>query len=194
MRPQVHSDESIFQSLSVVLLKEGYAALTLQNIAQQSALSPAALSKRFGSKKGLLLAYYQHLIEVTRNSFAELAKRPLPVLEALTEIFTQWNAFIKDPRELANLMVLYLNFDIDPDLIAKSRERMHLVDAEVQKILRAAVGRGELICEDIPGMSQLLQAAATGTAMLWCKAEAGTDPKQLIANNLQTILENRKAA
>ncbi|MCW5876579.1 MAG: TetR/AcrR family transcriptional regulator [Anaerolineales bacterium] len=194
MRPQLHSDEKIFQSISAVLLTQGYEALTLQNIARYGQLSPAALSKRFGSKKDMLIAYYEYLIDVTRNSFAELAKRRLPLLDALTEIFTQWNEFIKKPGELANLMVLYLNFDIDPELVARSRERMRLVDAEVQKILAEAVGSGELVCEDIPAMSHTLQAAATGAALLWCKEEAGADPKKRIADSLAIILQTRKAS
>lgn len=178
----------------MVLLSQGYEALTLQNIAKIGQLSPAALSKRFGSKKGMLLAYYEHLIEVTRHSFAELAKRPLPLLDALIEIFTQWHEYIKTPQQLANLMVLYLNFDIDPELIAKSRERMKMVDAEVQRILADAVTRGELICEDIPKLSHALQAAATGAALLWCKEKPGTNPKKRIADSLSLILLDRKVA
>ncbi|MCW5878415.1 MAG: TetR/AcrR family transcriptional regulator [Anaerolineales bacterium] len=194
MRPQTQTDEAIFISISAVLLKQGYEALTLQNIAQQAQLSPAALSKRFGSKKAMLLAYYDFLIQVTEASFAELSKRPLPLLEAFTDLFTEWNQFIKEPSEYANLLMLYLNFYIDPQLVHKSRQRLRLVDDEVQKMLRAAVQRGELICEDIPGMSQTLQAAASGAALLWCKDEPGSDPKERIAASLRIILENREAS
>lgn len=190
MRPQMYPDERIFESISIVLAKQGYEALTLQNIAGQAKLSPAILSKRFGSKKRMLLAYYDYLIALTERSFAGLSERSLPPVEALAEIFTQWYDFIKKPQEFANLTMLYLNLDIEPDFIEKSKKRLRVVDAEVQRILEEGIRRGEIQCVEVAEMSQVLQAAATGACLLWCRDEEGTDPRQRIELCLKMILEN----
>ena len=188
MRPKIYSDDRIFKSISTVLAKQGYEALTLQKIAEQAGLSPAILSKRFGSKRGMLFAYYGHLIAVTRKSFDDLSKQSLPVTEALTEAFTQWHGFIKKPRELANFMMLYLDLDIEPEFIGLSKERFLVIDAGVQAILREGIRRGEIRCPEVAGMSQVLQAAATGASLIWIRDGEGVSPKERIESCIRTIL------
>lgn len=190
MRPQVYSDDRIFESISIVLAKQGYEALTLNNIAEQAKLSPAILSKRFGSKRGMLLAYYESLVTVTQKGFSDVSTRSLPLVEALTEIFTQWHDFIKKPQECANFMILYLKLDIDPEFIEISKKRHRIIDAEVQAILEEGVRRGEIQCQDIAEMSRVLQAAVTGATMLWCRDDVNIDPRKLIAACINMIVGN----
>jgi hypothetical protein len=66
-------------------------------------------------------------------------------------------------------MMPYLKLDIEPEFIQISKKRHHIIDAEVQVILEESIRRGEIQCQDIVGMSQVLQAAATGTSTLWCR-------------------------
>lgn len=188
MRPKIYSDDRIFQSMSAVLAKQGYEALTLQKIAEQARMSPAILSKRFGSKRGMLLAYYGHLVTVTRKSLDDLLRQDLPVIEALTEAFTQWHGSIKKPRELANFMMLYLDLDIEPEFIELSKERFRVIDAGVQAILREGIRSGEIRCPDVAGMSQVLQAAATGASLIWIRDGEGVSPRERIGSCIRAIL------
>jgi AcrR family transcriptional regulator len=184
----MYSDDRIFESISFILAKQGYEALTLNNIAAQAKLSPAILSKRFGSKKGMLLAYYESLVAVTQKSFSNPSTRSLPLAEALTKIFTQWHDFIKKPQECANLMMLYLKLDIDPEFIEISKRRHHLIDAEVQAILEEGIRRGEIQCQDTAEMGRVLQAAVTGATMLWCGDDVNIDPRKFIATCIRMIV------
>jgi AcrR family transcriptional regulator len=190
MRPQVYSDNRIFESISIILAEQGFESLTLRNIAEKAGLSPAILSKRFGSKKGMIIAYYDFLAEVTKKSFLNTSKRSLPPAEALTEIFTQWHEFIKTPRECANYMMLYLKLDIDPELAEISKKRRLIIDAEVQTILEEGIQRGEIACPNVAEMSYALQAAVTGAVMLWCRDETDANPQKLIAACIKMILSS----
>ncbi|MDR1536734.1 MAG: TetR/AcrR family transcriptional regulator [Clostridiales bacterium] len=188
MRPQVYSDDRIFESISVVLAQQGYEALTLNNIAVQAKLSPAILSKRFGSKKGMLLAYYESLVKATQKGFSKLSEHALPLADALTEILTQWLIFIKNPQECSNFMMLYLKLSTEQEFIEISKRRHKIIDAEVKAILEKSMRRGEMQCQDIAGMSLVLQAAVTGAAMLWCRDDENIDPRRFIATCIKTII------
>ena len=114
--------------------------------------------------------------------------RSLPLVEALTEIFTQWHDFIKKPQECANFMILYLKLDIEPEFIEISKKRHRIIDAEVQVILEESIRRGEIQCQDIAEMSRVLQAAVTGATMLWCRDDVNIDPRKFIATCIKMIV------
>jgi len=58
----------------------------------------------------------------------------------------------------------------------------------VQAILEKSMKRGEIQCKDIAGMSRVLQAAATGASMLWCRDDANIEPRKFIAACIKMIV------
>ncbi len=189
MRPKAYTDTRIFESITIVLAKQGLNALTLQNIASQAQLSPAILSKRFGSKNKLLLAYYDYLIQITKESFEALDKMDITVSEKLKIVFLQWYNYFKLPSEFANISIFYLTLDMGPDFIEKSKERLRIVDDAVKKILKLGMDTGELRKYDINDLSLLLQSSATGVFILWCKTNSEKTPEEMLQQCFHLILE-----
>lgn len=62
-RPRVNSDTALLDAAAVVLARTGSAGFTLELAAQEAGVSAATLVKRFGSKRGLLIASSQRWID-----------------------------------------------------------------------------------------------------------------------------------
>ncbi|MFC7728173.1 TetR/AcrR family transcriptional regulator [Actinomadura keratinilytica] len=76
-RPRTTSDEAILQATGRALLRHGPGRLTLGGVAAEAGLSPATLVQRFGSKRGLLLAFARRAAEHAREPF-DRARREHP--------------------------------------------------------------------------------------------------------------------
>jgi AcrR family transcriptional regulator len=188
MRPRSYSDDLIFQSISIVLMNQGYDDLTLQRVAYEAGLSPAILSKRFGSKSGMLLAYYGHVVDATQQYFLQLARQSIPPVDKLKKAFLQSHGPVIEPKAFANIAMLYLKLDLEPAFTGKSKERLDLIDDEVQKLLREAMDRGDIRQGNAAALSRVLQGAVTGAYMLWCKADRGGSLTERIDECFEHIL------
>lgn len=169
-RPREYSDREIYQAIYSALGKYGYASLTLDNIAREVGISPAALSKRFGSKKNLLLRYMDMVIESTRLAFAERLSLPGPKLETLKLLLVPALGQVGDAKSLANITSLFIESVSDPDLLERSRIRMQVIDDGVQRFIREAIDSGELPSlgrNDAETTARVLQAAIAGSFMIW---------------------------
>lgn len=169
IRPREYSDQTIFEGVSKALIKHGYANLSMSNIAREANLSAAILSKRFGSKRGLLLAYYDYLIDLTKQSFSALRKTKMPALDMLKHVFLMWTTQVETPAQFANLASIYLGNNQDPEFIEKTKLRLKIIDEEIQQILQIAIDSKEISELDKDLISRVLQAAVTGAFFIWCK-------------------------
>ncbi|PTM58191.1 TetR/AcrR family transcriptional regulator [Desmospora activa] len=192
-KPRQFSDERIFKGVYQALSKKGYANLTLAHIAQEIELSPAALSKRFGSKKGLLLAYSDHVIEMTKQTFAEAQSTSGSSLEALKNVFLQSMKTVGDPVSLANITSLYIEGVSDPDLLQRSCLRLQVIDDGVQQLLQSAIRGQEIKACDTALVSRVLQAAIGGSLMLWLKQSERT-PDEWIDDCFEVVFASVRLA
>lgn len=168
-RPRAFQDESIFYGVFRSLCKKGYGQLALTDITQEINISPAAITKRFGSKKNLFLAYSDYVIELTKQAFQDAHLSNLPRIEALKTVFKQSNKRMDHPVELANHTSFYLEGTADPDLLAKTQYRLRLIDENIQQMLNQAIMNKELIPCDVAVVSRVLQAAISGSILIWIK-------------------------
>lgn len=168
-RPREFSDELIFQGVDLALRKAGYSKLTLERIAQEINISPAALSKRFGSKQSLLYSYSDYVLQVIGHVFEEVQKQEEKHLDALKNIFLHSIGQVDTPQALANITSLYIEGLSDPGLKQRSRIRLQMIDEHVGKLLRQAVEAKELRNCDTEKVSRVLQSAVGGSLMIWIK-------------------------
>ncbi|XID94844.1 TetR/AcrR family transcriptional regulator [Paenibacillaceae bacterium WGS1546] len=169
-RPREYSDREIYQAIYSALGKYGYASLTLDNIAREIGISPAALSKRFGSKKNLLLCYMDMVIESTRLAFAERLVLPGPKLETLKSLLVRSLGQVGDAKSLANITSLFIESVSDPDLLERSRIRLQVIGDGVLLFIREAIENGELPnlgSDDAATTARVLQAAIAGSLLIW---------------------------
>ncbi|WP_098741876.1 TetR/AcrR family transcriptional regulator [Paenibacillus sp. EZ-K15] len=169
VRPREFQDEAIFYGVYQALSKKGYGQATLTDITHEVNISPAALMKRFGSKKNLFLAYSDYVIELTRHAFQEASLSDQSRLDALKAVFKHAVLHMKDPVELANHTSFYLEGTNDPDLLEKTRYRLQLIDEFTRQMLSQAITNKEIAECDVAMVSRVLQAAISGAMMIWIK-------------------------
>src|SRR4051794_38908319 len=68
-RPRTVSDAAILEATSRVIGRLGPSRLTLADVAEEIGLVPATLIQRFGSKRGLLLAFAAGGAAATQTAF-----------------------------------------------------------------------------------------------------------------------------
>lgn len=166
MRPIKYSDEQIFLGFYNAIALHGYPNLTLEKIANEANVSTAILSKRFGSKKGLILSYFQYALEQTRLVIAENKSKEANIA-TLRNFMTYWSVKNGDAASLMSMIAIYLEGVQDKELHAISQERSRLIDNEVQRLIQASMDKGEIDVTSVKETSFLLQASVLGTVMLW---------------------------
>ncbi|GAB6928639.1 hypothetical protein JCM10914A_26220 [Paenibacillus sp. JCM 10914] len=168
-RPRAFQDEVIFHGVYQALCKKGYGQVALTDITEEVSISPAALMKRFGSKKNLFLAYGDYVLELTRQAFQDASQSNLSRVEALKAVFKHSTGRMKDPVELANHTSFYLEGTADPDLLERTRSRLRLIDDHTQHMLEQAIASQEIIPCDVAKVSRVLQSAIGGAMLIWIK-------------------------
>lgn len=186
VRPREFQDEAIFYGVYRALSKKGYGQAALTDITHEVNISPAALMKRFGSKKNLFLAYSDYVIELTRHAFQEADLSDQSRLDALKAVFKHAVSHMKDPVELANHTSFYLEGTNDPDLVEKTRYRLQLIDAFTRQMLSQAITNKEIAECDVAMVSRVLQAAISGAMMIWIK-ESNRTLEELFDECFQVI-------
>ncbi|WP_181741895.1 TetR/AcrR family transcriptional regulator [Thermoactinomyces mirandus] len=171
------------------LRKLGYDHLTLEKIANEISISPAALSKRFGSKQKLLMAYIRFTIQQTKLVFERAEQSPLSPLAALREVFVQYSRI--DPVSLANITSLYLAGIADPDMYRLSRKRLQIIDAEIQKLLVKAMQNRELKKCNPALISRTLISSLTGSIFVWMR-DQDRDLEEWIDDCFDVVLKPYK--
>ncbi len=166
-------DDTIMLGTARALGRLGYARLTLAAVAEEVGLSPASLIQRFGSKRDLLLAFFDWDMVVRQARVADLRRLHSSPLAALRARFLKWADFIPAPTTVANLLSLSVESVTDPEFRERANRRVKAQEAEVTALLEEAVASGELAPGDIPRLSRVLLAAETGALLHWAVAQGG---------------------
>src|SRR4051812_39474137 len=96
-RPRTVSDDGILDAAAAAVAASGPAAVTLAQIGGLAGVTAGALSQRFGSKRGLLLALARRSAEALPARIATA-----PDAAALIEMFAALAGTITSPAEFAN--------------------------------------------------------------------------------------------
>lgn len=186
-RPREFSDEHIYYGVYQSLCKKGFAQTTLADIAYEIGVSPAALIKRFSSKKGIFLAYTNYVIQLTEAKFNEADQSDAPPIEALKSVYKEAVRLGNDPVSLARHTSFYLESTTDPDLLEISRHRLAIIDAGTRRLLSKAVRDKSIQACDIELVSTVLQSAIGGALLIWIR-DAGKTLDALIDDCFRVII------
>ncbi|GAE29328.1 TetR/AcrR family transcriptional regulator [Alkalihalobacillus hemicellulosilyticus] len=168
-RPREFSNETIFYAVYLALCQKGISKLTINDISNEANISPAGLLKRFGSKKGILLAYSDFVVQLTKKSFDEALKKEESSINALKKIYKNAMKLADDPVSLANHASFYLESTSDPDLLQISKKRLDILDKGTQTLLKQAIAQGEIKKCDVNVISTVLQSSVGGAMLLWIR-------------------------
>ena len=166
-RPRGIADDAIFAATERALARVGYSRLSLAEVAGEIAIAPATLVKRFGSRRGLLLAFFAWSNQRSLARFAEARREHERPLDALAARLLARARPEPDRAAAVNLAAFYLETMADPEFrrMAAERERIRL--AGLRALLDEAVALGHLRAGDLDALGRVLLAAAYGAYQMW---------------------------
>jgi AcrR family transcriptional regulator len=190
-RPRATSDEDLLAATHRVVSRLG-PNLTLADVAKEAGVSPATLMQRFGSKRGLLLAFAAagsgdmgHELRAIR------AKHPSP-LAAVYEVARCMAAMAETPETLANSLA-FLQMDlVDPDFHQHALEHSRGMQAGLKALLDEAVEEGELAPTDTMRLARAVQAMIGGSLLQWAIDRDGTVADRM-SEDLGALLNSRNS-
>ncbi|MFC4120873.1 TetR/AcrR family transcriptional regulator [Nonomuraea zeae] len=167
-RPRTTSDEAILQATARAIGRYGPQGVTLAAVAQEAGLSPATLVQRFGSKRGLLLAFAAHATETVRLPFQRAREDHGSPLEALRAAVVDLAAGVSTPEELAGSLG-FLQLDLtDAEFRRHAAEHALRTRDEIAALLAEAVAAGELAeTAEVDRLAHAVQVTYNGALILW---------------------------
>jgi AcrR family transcriptional regulator len=166
-RPRTISDPDILKAAGRAISRVGAVRLTLADVAAEAGLAAPTLVQRFGSKRGLLLAFARQGAPAAQDHFAVIRRRQRSPTRALLAALSGMAGPVDSPEALANhLTVLQLDLT-DPEFHALALEHARVVRGELQALLDDAVQAGELRPCDTARLATALQVAYNGALVTW---------------------------
>ncbi|HEU0012523.1 MAG TPA: helix-turn-helix domain-containing protein [Longimicrobium sp.] len=168
------SDATILHAAGRAISRLGPARLTLADVAAEAGVAPPTLLQRFGSKRGLLLAFAARGIEGARRAFAAARTRMPSPLEAVVEALVGMTAAVATREAMANHLA-FLQMDLaDPEFHAHARTHAVVLREEIGACLDRAVARGELPAAETGPAARAVHAAFNGALLAWAVDGEGT--------------------
>lgn len=184
-RPRTISDERILGAVAEAVGRIGPTRLTLADVARSAGVSTGLLVQRYGSKRGLLLAFSGHTGGYVERMRAAYDSAPDPI-EGLIRALTP--AAELKPEAFANHLA-YLHLELaDEEFRTLLREHGRSVRAELTRYLTAATAAGLLRVDDIPALAALVDSIRNGTQITWAMHRPGTLADAL-RRDLETLLK-----
>lgn len=162
-RPKLRTSSLRDRVLDVAMRRfseDGPHALTARGVAEQANTSPAAIYELFGDKSGLLRALFYEGFRRLNERFSQIEESDDPLAD-LVGLFGVFRDFVKDNRELSNLMFSRPFADFEPG--DEERESGNAAREAVVRRSRRCIEAG-LLDGDPTDISHVLLAVAQGLA------------------------------
>ena len=191
-RPRTIADADILMALHAVVGRIGPARMTLADVASEVGLSPATLVQRFGSKRGLLLAFARAGAETADYCFTGVRETHASPLDALIAAATMMTKSMGSPEELANGLA-FLQMDIsDREFRKCALESFEKTHAGYKALLDDAVKAGELKKCDTAKLAHAVASLSGGSLIGWAVWQRGT-AERWVKRDLETLLAPYRA-
>jgi AcrR family transcriptional regulator len=186
-RPRTVEDAEIFAATARAVGRVGPLRLTLADVAGEAGLTAAALVHRFGSRRGLLLAFVQQGPAMVEDCFVAARAAHASPLAALVAAATDMAEHVRSPEELVNSLA-FLQIDLsDPEFRKPALAHSKHVLAGYEALIRDAVDAGELVDCDAPSLARAVQAVAGGSLINWAIHREGR-VAAFVRRDLDTLL------
>jgi AcrR family transcriptional regulator len=188
-RPRETSDAQILAATYRVVSRLG-PNLTLADVAKEAKVSPATLVQRFGSKRGLLLAFTATGPATLPQEFARIRAASRSALAAVYGVGDCMAAMAVSPETLSNSLS-FLQMDLtDPEFHKHALAHSRAMHAGVKALLDEAVAAGELQRCDTTRLARAIQGLIGGSLLQWAIDREGKSPTRL-REDLDVLLRPR---
>ena len=173
-RPRTTSDAEILAATGRAIGAHGPGRLTLALVGAEAGVSAATLSQRFGSKRGLLLAFAENEVANAAAPY-EAAKAahssPLDALHAVADFVAR---HVSGPEEMANQLGM-LQLDLsDPEFRAHAAKHASAVDEALCGLLAEAAAAGEISPDtDTRKLARAIKITMDGSLLRWALTGEG---------------------
>lgn len=189
-RPRTTSDADILAAAYRVVSRVG-PNLTLADVATEAGVSPATLVQRFGSKRGLLLAFAASAPPSVGGEFARLRAGSKSALAAVVGVGECMAAMAHSPEALSNSLA-FLQMDlVDPEFHVHALANSRAMHAEIVKLLDEAVAARELQKCDTRSLARTIQSLIGGSLVQWA-IDRDTTALERVREDLDTLLRPRR--
>jgi AcrR family transcriptional regulator len=172
-RPRETTDAEILAATQRVVSRLG-PSLTLGDVAKEAGVSPATLMQRFGSKRGLLLAFASSGSQNLGDEFARIRLKHRSAIAAVYDVALCVAAMADTPETLSNSLA-FLQMDlIDPDFHKHALAHSRGMIAGIKALLDEGVEGGELQRCDTTRLARAVQALIGGSLLQWAIARRPT--------------------
>jgi AcrR family transcriptional regulator len=188
-RPRETSDAQILEATYKVVSRLG-PNLTLADVAKEAGVSPATLMQRFGSKRGLLLAFAASGPQLVGDEFARIRLKHRSPLASVYEVAQCVAAMADTPETLSNSLA-FLQMDlVDPDFHKHAHAHSRGMIAGIKALLDEAVEAGELQRCDTTRLARAVQGLIGGSLLQWAIDRDGKATDRL-REDLESLLKPR---
>jgi len=165
-RPKATSDADLLAATYRVVSRLG-PNLTLGDVAKEAGVSPATLVQRFGSKRGLLLAFAASGPETLAGEFDRIRAVHRSALGAVYGVADCMASMAGSPETLSNNLA-FLQMDlVDPDFHKHALAHSRGMVAGIKMLLDQAVAAGELQRCDTTRLARAVQGLIGGSLLQW---------------------------
>jgi AcrR family transcriptional regulator len=171
-RPRTISDEQIMSAVASAVGAVGPHRLTLADVARAAGVSTGVLVQRYGSKRGLLLAFVRVGVEAFPLPMTAAFGSAEDPVEGLVRavLSISWNDI--SPAEFANHLA-FLHLELADDEFRELLGRHHTrVRTELATLVRTAVAAGRLT-GDPELLAAAIEAVRNGTQLTWAMTRTG---------------------
>ena len=183
-RPKRHPDSTLIDAAAAAIAERGATAWSLEDVASRTGMSAAALIKRFGSKRGLLLAVVRSWVASIPEPYGHAGRDPLAELEALVgELFAGLDNVVDPVGHLSLLLAEVTDPEIRP-LVHEGWQRQERLIASLVTQARALGALGAAPEE----AGSMIFALVQGNALRWSVQPEGSLPERQ-RRMLRTLIE-----
>lgn len=189
-RPRETTDEELLTATHRVVSRLG-PNLTLADVAKEAGVSPATLVQRFGSKRGLLLAFASSGSQGLGDEFARIRRAHRSPLAAVYGVAQCVAAMAVTPETLSNSLA-FLQMDlVDPDFHKHALAHSRGMLAGIKALLDEAIADGELQRCDTTRLARAVQGLIGGSLLQWAIDRDGKAADRL-REDLDSLLKPRR--
>ncbi len=179
-RPRSISSQDIVAEAYELLMEAGPGKLTFERLGEKVGLVPAALIRRFSSKKQLMLEVDRYALELTNTEVYRAIRETQSPIEAIIMQFITEMQYASTIERFANGQEFMLHDFRDADLYKNYRvsfERRHL---QIVQLLMRAQEDGMLVgIGNINGLARQLESVAHGAGHVWAMTQEYTIDKTI---------------
>lgn len=169
---------SILEAAERVIIRKGYSAMTMDDVAREAQLSKATLYHYLRSKGQLALEILGHFFEEISEEVQKISLLPLSAQEKLRKGIRFYLQFNQDKENISRMLITDRSFvekmhilvtdesrlssDAERQFITKMRSRRKEILDKVAGFLREGVAAGEFRRIDIPAAVTFLESVLQG--------------------------------